>query len=149
MTSTTAVPDTVLDELDLFTAFATDTKAEQEGTWLSVPGLGKRKFLIARVGNVSYGKLLQSLFKRHRNVIEGDDPVAAKTRSDEVLAEVYSKTVLLGWQGAINFKGTPQTYSQAVAKELLMNAEFLKRIQVVAEDFNSFLATKKEEDAKN
>lgn len=146
--ASTATAVETSDDLDLFDAFATDTKAEQEGIWTPIPGAGKRKFKVARVGSVAYGKLLQRLYKANRAVLDSDTP-AAKTKSDAIMAEVYASTVLLGWEGNIMFKGVATPYSKEAAMALLMLPEFRIKVQAVAEDYNTFLAKKEEEDAKN
>ena len=134
--------------VDLFAAFATSTKAEQEGVETALPGCGDTKFTVARANNKNYGKLLSSLYKRNRAALEakGDE---AEELSNRIMAEVYSKTILLNWTGEVMFQKKPLAYSQPNAYQLLLLPEFRAVVSSVAEDMSNFKTVKDEEDAKN
>lgn len=133
--------------VDLFAAFATNTEAEKEGTLTQLPDCGDTMFRIARIGNGSYKRLLSSLYKKNRAVLDSKGE-AAEAKSNEILAEVYSKTILLGWEGTV-MAGGPKTYSQELAKKLLLLPDFREKVEQVASDFATFKASKDEEDAGN
>lgn len=137
-----------MEALDLFNVFKTDTTAEQEGTLTQIPECGDTMFRVARSGNKSYNRLLSSLYKRNRAVLDskGDE---AQNKSDEILAEVFAKTILLGWEGEILFKGKKQPYSYDLAKQLLMYKDFRTKVASVAEDFSNFKEVKDEIDIPN
>ena len=146
---TAATPTTTPSNvIDFFSAFATDKSKEKEGTLTTLPDCGDTKFLVARAGNSHYNRLLSSLFKRNRAVLEskGDE---ANEKSDAILAEVYAKTILLGWEGAIMFQGKPMTYSEANAKTLLSLKDFRAKVESAASDMATFKAVQDEDDVKN
>lgn len=134
--------------IDLFAAFATDSKAEKEGTYTRLPRCGDTEFLIARIPNPAYKRLLSSLYKKHRAVLEskGDE---AENKSNEIMAEVLAKTVLLGWKGEMNIKGVMTPYSEKAALVMLGLSDFRDLVTEAASDFSTFLADKDAEDAGN
>jgi hypothetical protein len=134
--------------IDFFTTFATDKSKEKKGTFTTIPDCGDTKFLVARAGNSEYNRILSSLFKRNRAVLESKGE-EANEKSDAILAEVYAKTILLGWQGTIMFQGKPTAYSEDAAKTLLMLKDFRAKVEAVASDMNTFKAVQDEEDEKN
>jgi hypothetical protein len=71
---------------------------------------------------------------------------AAEKKSVEVLSEVLSKTILLGWSG-VEADGKPLPYSQGKAYELLHDLkEFHKFISDAAEDLQRYKLHQDEED---
>ena len=137
-----------LNVVDLFAAFNTDTKAEQEGMLTVLPNCGDTKFRVARAGNKSYNKLLSSLYKRNRVILDskGDD---AENKSNEIMTEVFAKTILLGWEGTITYQGKKEPYSYEMAKKLLAHKDFRQVVAQVSEDFANFKTEKDEEDLGN
>lgn len=136
------------DAIDLFAAFSTDTKAEVEGTPTQLPDCGDTKFLVARVPNPAYKRLLSSLYKRNRAVLDSKGD-AAEAKSNEIMAEVYGKTVLLGWEGRINIAGVMTEYSAAAAKKMLSLNDFRDRVEAAASDFATFKTEKDTADLGN
>lgn len=134
--------------IDLFAAFSTNKKAEKDGVETTLPGCGDTKFLIARAGNATYKRLLNGLYKRHRAVIDSKGE-AAEAKSDEILAEVYAKAILLGWAGTLAYKGKQVPYSYEVAHELLSLNDFRAVVETVSQDFNTFKSEQDEADLKN
>jgi len=134
--------------IDFFNTFATDTKKESAGTETTMPGCGDTKFLVARAGNAAYNRLLSSLYKRNRALLDSKGE-EANAKSDEILAEVYAKTILLGWEGTLLIKGVATPYSEAAAKNLLLLKDFRAVVEGVASDMNTFKAVQDEEDVKN
>ena len=134
--------------IDLFAAFAVDTAAEENGIYTQLPGCGDTEFLVARANNKSYNRLLEKLYKQNKPVLtsKGD---AAEKKSEEIMVEVFSKTVLLGWKGNVTIKGVPTPYSKEAATQLLNLKEFRSIVTKVAEDHQVFLEVKDAEDEKN
>lgn len=110
--------------MDFKKNFVTNKKKETEGVWL--PGPEGSEFLIARAGNTNFTKLAGELMKPYRKLLQmgkADDQLI-----HEVVAEVTSKTILLGWRG-LNEGGQEIAYSQQEAKQRLVSsndfAEFI------------------------
>jgi hypothetical protein len=134
--------------IDLFAAFATDEKVEQEGTKTQIAGAGDTLFTVARAGNKNYAKLLQKLVKQNRPILDSKGP-AADAKNEEIFVELFAKTILLGWEGSPVFQGKPTPYSYEAAVKLLKLKEFRNAVSQVADDMEIFKVVKEEEDAKN
>ena len=135
--------------VNLFSTFGTDKEAEKKGTYTTLPNCGDTEFLVARAGNAGYKRTLNSLYKRHRAVIDSKGE-AAEAKSDEILAEVYAKHILLGWKGTIpNQENKQVAYSYDVALELLKMNDFRAVVEAVSQDFNTFKTEDDKEDLKN
>jgi hypothetical protein len=132
--------------LDIFSTFAVDEKAEQEGRWVEY-GNGV-SFLVARSGNPKYSRLLASMYKRNKVALEAKGE-AAEALNESLMGEVMAKTILLGWKGNVALKGVKLEYSVENAKRLLAVKDFRRYISSVSEDFESFKAEQEAEDAKN
>jgi len=137
-----------MSAIDLFSAFATDDTAEQKGTKTQLPGAGDTNFYVARDNNKAYIKLLQQRVKQNRAVLDSKGD-AAEAKSDEIIIEVMAKTILLGWDGTVMYKGKPLEYSVDNAKVLLSHKEFRAVVNKVAADMEVFKVVKDEEDVKN
>lgn len=136
--------------VDIFSAFATNKDQERKGKLTLIPGCGDTKFLLARVGqaNTAYVQLMQKLYKRNKQVIDSGGQ-AAKDKNDEVMAEVFARTILLGWEGTISFKGKQVPYSYETAKEMLLLSDFREAVAAVAEGRELFLAEEQAESEGN
>jgi hypothetical protein len=134
--------------IDLFAAFSTDASKEEEGTLTTLPECGDTKWLVARAGNKSYKRLFSSLYKKNKAALESKGD-AAEAKSNEVMAELYAKTILLGWEGEISYKGKLHKYSQEMARTLLAHGDFRSKVETVANDFTSFKSVQDEEDVGN
>jgi hypothetical protein len=132
--------------LDIFSTFAVDEKAEQDGRWVEY-GSGV-SFLVARAGNAKYNRLLASMYKRNKVALESKGE-AAEALNESLMGEVMAKTILLGWKGHVAIKGEKLDYSTENAKRLLAIKDFRRYISSVSEDFESFKAEQEAEDAKN
>ena len=146
VTSTAAVlPAGVVD---IFASFAVDPKKEKNGVSVALQDCGATKWLIARTGSPEYNRLANMLFKRHRAVLDVNDD-AAKKKSDEIMAEIFAATVLLGWEGQVAYKGQLHSYSRKVAQELLIHPAFRAKVEMVAGDFNAYKVEQDNADLKN
>lgn len=142
--------------LDLFTEFATDPVATEQGTW--VPYKGGIEFLIARAGNKRFNRMLRNEMDKHPELMIEDadlkkmtdaqrDAVDAATQT--VMIGVEASTVLLGWRGPFQFRGQPLTYSTQTAEILLRMPDFRNWVMGKAREQAVFRAKLDEADAKN
>ena len=137
-----------MSTIDLFSTFATDDGTEQKGAPTQLPGAGDTIFYVARDNNKSYVKLLQQRVKQNRAVLDSKGDLA-ESKSDEIIVEVMSKTILTGWDGTVLYKGKPLEYSVDNAKVLLQHKEFRNMVSKVSSDMEIFKVVKDEEDSKN
>lgn len=123
--------------MDIFARFATDEKLENSGTWRDIGG-GCR-LLVARAGNRAYQKLLTKQYELNRAVLDLGDDTAAK-KNDEIMVDVMAQTVLLGWDGPLDFKKKPVgDYSVDKARELLQVKDFRRLVADMSNDMEAYL----------
>ena len=134
--------------IDLFAAFAVDEAAEENGIMTPIPGAGDTMFKVARAGNKTYNRLFQKLLKQNKVVLDSKGEAADK-KAEEIFIEVMVKSILLGWEGTVLFKGEALEYSRDNAKKLLSHKEFRAAVTKVSEDMEQFKVVKDEEDEKN
>lgn len=134
--------------IDLFSQFATDSTKEVSGTSMCLPNCGDTKFLIARAGNKAYGKMLQNLYTKNAKVLKskGDE---AEAKAEEIQIELMAKTILVGWEGAVAYKGEALTYSEVNARKLLAHKDFREIVMAEASELENFKIVKDEEDSGN
>ena len=137
-----------MSAIDLFSVFAVDATAEKDGVLTQIPNAGDTRWLIARTTSVKYQTALQKAVKRNKPVLDSGGE-AAKAKSNEILADVMAKTILLGWEGEVKYKGKSLTYSVKNARLLLSHPDFLQAVTAVADSMEAFKAEKDEEDEKN
>jgi hypothetical protein len=134
--------------IDLFEAFATNTVAEEQGVETQISGLGDTVFKLARVGNPNYNRLLDQLYRKNKTVLESKGS-AANAKSEAIMAEVYAKTILLGWQGTVMIRKVPTAYSYESALLLCGLKDLREKFASAAADFNTFKVVADKEDEKN
>lgn len=130
--------------MDIFEQYATDETKEVEGTWVDD---GDAELLIARAGNRRYTKKLLKLYDRHKKALDRKDD-AADALSDNILIEVLSETILLGWKN-ITLKGEPLPYTPENAQKLLAIKDFRKRVMDLSDDFDAYKVKEEADQAKN
>ena len=92
---------------------------------------------IARIGNSEYKKLLRNKYKASRAILEQEDDLATEL-GEQVMVEVYARTIVKGWRG-ISFDGQTETpYSIANAEEALKYKDFQSKIQKYAEEMSHY-----------
>jgi hypothetical protein len=137
--------------LDFHAQYATDPKAELEGKEFDWGG--GVKLLIARAHNPKYTRLLASQYEAHKHTLDKkdtpEDLAAAEDRSNKIMAYVMARSILLGWSGAVKFKGEDFPYSVANAETLLQMKDFQSEVAKKAADFRNFRFETEEVDAKN
>lgn len=132
--------------IDLFNEFATDTSAEEAGTW--VPYAGTVEFLIARAGNRAYVRMMERKYRQNKSAIDAKGDTADKL-AEQLTIEVMAKTILLGAKGDFTWKGKPAEFSEELAKEMLGLREFRRWVAEKADDMSNYKIVKDSEDEKN
>lgn len=133
--------------MDIFEQFASDEALEVEGRWVDyAPGI---RFKIARSGNKHFGRLFSREYGKNKMILEGKGE-AAEAKSDELLAKVYAKTILVGWEGPIKFQGEDfSKYTEERAEKMLKLKDFRRWVSAQSEDFEAYKAVQEAADAKN
>lgn len=136
--------------MDFFANYATDPKAELEGKEFDWGG--GVSLLIARAHNPKYTRILAKLYETHKHTLDQKDTpeqlATAEDRSNKIMAETMSKSILLGWTGPVTYKGQPLPYSVANAEMLLQLKDFQNEVAKKAADFRNFRFETEEADAK-
>lgn len=147
--------------MDIFNAFAANKDVEENGKEVEI---GKNTFItVARSGNTMYSRLLSKLFEAHKHELDIKGP-DAEFRSEQIMLEVLSKTILLGWRTVIpsadgdkskdvssdivSFKGEVLPFSVANARRALEVKDFRTLVTKQSELFQNFRAVNEEEDVK-
>ena len=119
--------------MDIFAAFATDEKLESEGKWF--PLSKDAQVLVARSGNQRYVSALREKAQEAQlDLASGEE---ANQMAEEIMIDVMSETVLLGWKG-ITDKGAEVPYSAKQAKTYLNIKDFRRKVQGFSENFEAF-----------
>lgn len=137
--------------MDIYKLYATDPALEQEGKWIDFGG--GVKFKIARAQNPRYTRILNQLFEAHKHTLELKETEAqireAAERSHKIMAEVMAKSILLGWEGPVEYAGQALPFSPANAEKLLLVKDFQEEIAKRAANFQNFRVQAEAADAKN
>lgn len=107
-------------------------------------------FIIARAGgtNERYLKVLEQVTKPYRRQLQNNLLEPFQFRS--LMAEVYAKSVILGWNGVEDADGNELPFSQDnVIKVLTDLPELFDDLQTVANERAAFNSVQLEADAKN
>ena len=130
-------------ELDLFRDSVIDPDKETNGVWKPLQRGVEVK--IARVNSPEYRRVLRRKVKPLRATLDMDDDTAAEV-SDELMQEVYAKTILkdlrVGENVTLKIDGEKYvngSFNYAMALKLLKNQLFRDKIKALAEDDASFL----------
>lgn len=143
--------------MDLFKDNVIDPTKEVEGVWkLYARGV---EVLVARINNPNYRRVLRRKVKAVRASLDQDDDVAMEL-SDELMQEVYAKTILKdlrispvdGKLPEIKIDGEAYEngkFTEGLALKLLKNERFRNKIKGFAEDEASYLLFSEEEMGKD
>jgi hypothetical protein len=128
--------------MDLFSTYATDEKAETEGTWIPKPKGCRVK--VARLGNRAYARSLSKAIADNDLALKtGDD--AADKLSDEIMARVLATTILLDLEGyTYNGETIDGSNVENRFKALLLK-DFRKEILDDSSKFENFKAKQEAE----
>lgn len=131
-----------------YAMFQTDPKAEaSEGIVLDY---GSFRIRVARAGgaNAAFKRLMSDKLRPYRKQLDLgtiDEDLAQK-----ILVEVYSESVILGWEGVTDEKGQALPFTRTnVAKLLTDLPDLFRDIQEQAASLSNFKAEQLEEEAKN
>lgn len=138
--------------VDIFAEFAISETKAQDGVW--VPYKDGIEFLIAKSGNKKFRRMAAALMSKNKRVLDQKDgdgvaTEAAEAKLNEVMIEILSKTVLLGWKGNLQFQGKPLEYSEENARKLLKLEGFRNLISDMAADEAAFKEVQEAEEEKN
>jgi hypothetical protein len=130
--------------MDLAKAFATDTAAEIEGRWFP---FSDARLKIARTGNARYREVLRTKYNLHRD--ELDKGIIDLAKSDEMLADILSQSILLDWENIAD-GGKPIPYTKAEAVRLLLKYRDLREVVIAkADNLENFKIAQDKEDLGN
>jgi len=132
-------------KMDIIAAFATDEKLETEGKWF--PLSKTAKILVARSGNEKFVTLLREQMKEAQlDLSSGDE---AEKLAEEVLIDVMSRTVLVGWEGLTDSAGKPVPYTHDQARTYLRVKDFRRKVSALSENFEAYRAKAEAEQGKD
>jgi hypothetical protein len=92
----------------MYTHYETDKDCEVNGVWID---FGDFKFRLARAGgsNKRYATVLAAAAKPHTRAIE--NKTISPEKSQEILRDVFAKTVVIGWEDVKDREGNELTFS--------------------------------------
>jgi|SRR6185369_14449145 len=121
--------------MDITKEFGTSIEKEKEGVEVDIGGATLR---IARTGSPEYNRLINKLFTANKRLLDLKN-AAADELNEKLMAEVFAKTVLKGWDG-IEENGEPLPFTVENAQRLLMIKDFRALVVEKANDFQLFKA---------
>ena len=135
--------------MDIFAAFATDPKLEEEGRWVRIGGTDEApcEILVARTGTKRYNRVMAQQYEANKTVLESKDTEAANAKVDDMVVHALASCVLLGWKN-IDYKGD-KSYSYTNARAMLSHRDFRELVTKEADKFQAYKVEQAEADAKN
>lgn len=135
--------------MDIFSAFATDPKLENEGRWVRIGGTDEKpaELLIARAGNKKYNRVISQMFEANKTIIEGKDVEAGEAKAQDIQQHALASCNLLGWKN-VEYKGKA-AYSYENARAMLAHRDFRELVQKEADKFQAYKLEQDAADAKN
>lgn len=132
--------------LNIFKTFAANADKEQSGVEVEI---GPEAYItVARANNKRYTKMLTKAWEANKYTLDRKDK-AANDKAEELIIDIMSKTILLGWRGILDENDQPLPYSQEAAKKMLAIPDFRMLVSKQADDFENFRQVTEEADAKN
>ena len=137
--------------MNLFKAFTTDPKLEEEGRWVTIGGTDEAptELLLARTGTRRYNAVMAQQYEAHRTLLDSKDTVAANAKVEQMVQHALAACVLLGWKNVEDDNGDPLAYSYDNAKRLLAMRDFREIVTKEADKFQMYKKEQMEIDAKN
>lgn len=136
--------------MDFWNAYSTNEQAEVEGRYFEN---GDAEFLIARAGNDRYSRMISKQYEGNKHILDDKSSDAAKATGEalakKITIDVMSKSILLGWKGNVDWKGTPLPYTVDNAQKLLGLKDFQAWVVGKSGAYQNYLLAAEEEDAKN
>jgi hypothetical protein len=135
--------------MDIFAAFATDPKLEEEGRWVRIGGTDEKpaEILVARTGTKRYNRVMAQQYEANKTLLDSKDTEAANAKVDDMIQHALASCVLLGWKN-IEYKGDAK-YSYASARAMLAHRDFRELVTKEADKFQAYKIEQIEADAKN
>lgn len=130
--------------MDILATFGTDEALEKDGKWF--PLSKTAKVLVARSGNEHYVTTLRK--KMQEAQIDLSTGEEAEKLAEEILLDVMSETILLGWEG-ITSGGKPVPYSREQARTYLRVKDFRRKVAGFSENFEAFRLRQEAEQGKD
>lgn len=136
--------------MDIFDSYATNSDAEESGRLFEN---GDSKFRIARSGNSRYQAMVTVQFEAHKTTLDKKSTEAERKASEacaeKIMVDVMAKSILLGWEGTVSFKGEKLEFNVTNARRLLEVKDFRGWVNGKADNFKNYLEKVIEEDEKN
>ena len=110
--------------------FEQDVALAHGGVWIDMEDDDGTRLLIARANNPKAVKLSERLEKPFKRLIDRNK--LPKGKREAINAEVFSKTILLGWENFIGADKEAIPYSQEKAFEILMEDKYSDFYELVA-----------------
>lgn len=130
--------------MDIFKSFATDSKLEQEGTW--IPLGGKARILVARAGNKKYGRLLSAAVEKNQIALDLKTDESDEL-SDKIMIDVLANSILLGWE-ELSFDGEAMPYSIENAVKMLGVKDFRLAVSNYSKNIDNYRVSAEKVTAK-
>ena len=132
----------------IYSLFSTDKALEQDGIEIRYGKYGT--FRVARAGgaNKKFGKTLEAKARPYRRLI--DQNILDESVGNDIMADTFAETVLLGWEGVRDRDGNLLPFSVEAAKKLLRDIpDLFTFLRDEAMKFSNYRAESIEDDAKN
>lgn len=139
--------------MSLFKQFKTDHEKEIQGieiTFEKNADGSTPTFIVSRMSrsNKEYAKVLEQMSRPYRRQI--DMKLFTNQQSDDLMKEVFIKSVLKGWKHIFNEDGTPLVYNHENARTLFMLLpDLYDELLRQAQEMGNFRDEEKEAEAKN
>ncbi len=130
---------------DVFKAYATDEKKENEGVRKELGG--GAYMVIARAYNPLFNKLLLAALETHKVTLDSLPDDERVKLDNKLLCEVMAESILLDFK--VNFKGKPMAYSKENAFTLLSIKDFRLKVVEEANKIDNYRVAADEADSKN
>ena len=137
--------------MNIFKAFATDPKLEEEGRWVAIGGTDEAptEILVARTGTRRYNAVMAQQYEANRTILDSKDTAASNAKVEQMVQHALASCVLLGWKHVEGEDGLPLAYSYANAHKLLGMRDFREIVTKEADKFQMYKRDQLEADAKN
>lgn len=138
--------------MDLYAAFAVDTKREDEGRWVVMGGTAEKpaRMLIASLSGQAYQRLMASQYKSYKTILERED-AEAEAKLVEMVDHAIATCTLLKSEN-LEVKGVELAASYDNIRKVLKMPELRPlrdRILKEANDASAYKLQLDAEDSKN
>lgn len=120
--------------MDIFEAFATDSKAEIDGRELKLSKTAK--LIVARSGNDRHAEAIRKAVEAGK-IDLNDSSAASNEVAEEVMIDIMAETILLGWEG-LAYQGKSVDYSPEMARTMLRIKDFRTKVTQFASNFENY-----------